>query len=214
MIRLWGRDTSTNVQKVLWLSAELGLTVDHRQVGGPFGGLDTPEFRRLNPNGTIPVLEYGTATVWESHAILRFLATKTGATGIYPTDSEARSFDDSWLDWHSNVYWPPIRTLFLEGWRDKVLRFESGEGKALFTRIDHNMSLLAENRLTDVQTLDQGLRLSDIPLAVGISRLRTMLPEYELPAVVEDWFEALTKRPAFDVVHHAETKLRTPDHAG
>ncbi|MDQ2188101.1 glutathione S-transferase [Alcaligenaceae bacterium A4P071] len=77
MMKIWGRRSSFNVQKVLWLVAELGIAHKHIDAGGRFGGLDTPEFLAMNPNGKIPVLQDtdGT-TVWESHAILRYLAAK------------------------------------------------------------------------------------------------------------------------------------------
>jgi len=77
MMKIWGRRSSFNVQKVLWLVAELGIAHRHIDAGGSFGGLDTLEFRAMNPNGKIPVLQDtdGT-TVWESHAILRYLAAK------------------------------------------------------------------------------------------------------------------------------------------
>jgi len=77
MMKIWGRRSSFNVQKVLWLAAELGITHQHIDAGGRFGGLDTPEFLAMNPNGKIPVLQDADGTtVWESHAILRYLAAK------------------------------------------------------------------------------------------------------------------------------------------
>ena len=56
MITVWGRATSVNVQAVMWALAELGIACERIDVGGAFGGLDTPEFRAMNPNGRIPVL--------------------------------------------------------------------------------------------------------------------------------------------------------------
>ena len=73
---LWGRPSSVNVQKVLWALTELGLPYDHRIVGGKYKGLDAPEFKALTPVPRVPVLQHGVEVVWESHAILRYLAPK------------------------------------------------------------------------------------------------------------------------------------------
>ena len=77
-LTVWGRGNAFNVQKVLWLVGELALALAHRRVdaGGPFGGLDTPEFLTLNPNGRVPVLQDGGTVVWESHSIIRYLAAR------------------------------------------------------------------------------------------------------------------------------------------
>ena len=76
MLKIYGRATSYNVQKVMWLVAELGLPHQRIDVGGKFGGLDTPEFLAMNPNGKIPVIDDGGVIVWESNAIVRYLAAK------------------------------------------------------------------------------------------------------------------------------------------
>jgi glutathione S-transferase len=66
MIRILGRPNSINVQKVVWIAAELGLEVERLDVGGPFGGNDRPEYLAKNPTGRIPTLEDGEVTMWES----------------------------------------------------------------------------------------------------------------------------------------------------
>ena len=76
MIIVHGRATSTNVQNVMWCAAELGLDVDRRDVGGAFGGTDTPEYRAMNPNGVIPTVEIDGTVLWESAAIVRCPASE------------------------------------------------------------------------------------------------------------------------------------------
>jgi glutathione S-transferase len=71
MLKVWGRRSSFNVQKVMWLIGELDLPHQHIDAGGAFGGLDAPEFLAMNPHGRVPVIRDEDATVWESHAILR-----------------------------------------------------------------------------------------------------------------------------------------------
>jgi glutathione S-transferase len=112
MIRIWGRQSSANVQKVLWCLRELGLEFDRIDVGGPFGGLDKPEYRALNPNGLIPTIEDGTVSVWESNTIVRYLSAKYGAGSLYPEGPEARAAADRWMDWHLCHFLPSVATVF------------------------------------------------------------------------------------------------------
>ena len=78
MLTVWGRRSSFNLQKVMWLVGELGVEHQHIQAGGQFGGLETPEFRAMNPFGRVPVIDDNGTTVWESHAILCYLAARYG----------------------------------------------------------------------------------------------------------------------------------------
>ena len=64
MLRVLGRKTSINVQKVMWLTGEMGLEVERVDIGGPFGGNDTPEYLAKNPNGLVPTLEDGDFVLW------------------------------------------------------------------------------------------------------------------------------------------------------
>lgn len=119
MIRVHGRETSSNVQPIMWLCAELGLDVERLDVGGTFGGTDTPEFRAMNPMGRIPVLQDGDLTMFESQAILRYLASEYGRDAIWPTRARARAPQDQWMEWakqnvaaefNYKVFWQLVRT--------------------------------------------------------------------------------------------------------
>ena len=76
MLTVWGRTNSSNVKKVLWCLKELNIPYNQKDVGVPFGGLDTPEYKKMNPNSTIPTLQDDQFTLWESNAILRYLTEK------------------------------------------------------------------------------------------------------------------------------------------
>ena len=119
MITLHGRDTSSNVQMVAWALAELGLSFDRLDVGGAFGGNNTPEFKALNPNGLVPVIEIDGLTLWESGAIVRYLGAKYGDEQFWPSDPAARAPVDKWAEWIKTtfvssflggVFWPIIST--------------------------------------------------------------------------------------------------------
>ena len=106
MLRVWGRRSSFNVQKVMWLVGELDLAHQHIDAGGRFGGLDAPEFLAMNPHGRIPVIRDDDATVWESHAILRYLAARFGAERFWSADPAARARVDGWMDWSQTSLQP------------------------------------------------------------------------------------------------------------
>ena len=80
MITLWGRNNSTNVKKVLWALEELQLPFEQIMAGLHHGVNDTPEYLAMNPNGLVPLLKDDTtqSVLWESNAILRYLAAQYG----------------------------------------------------------------------------------------------------------------------------------------
>lgn len=114
---VWGRANSVNVQKVLWCCDELGLPFDRRDAGLSFGVVNTFEYRAMNPNGRVPTLVDGDLVLWESHAIMRYLALRQlerdkNANGLYPEGAAARALVDRWLDWVLSVLQPAERALF------------------------------------------------------------------------------------------------------
>ena len=93
MIRIWGRRSAFNVQKVLWLIGELGLAHEHIDAGGAAGGLGTPEFLAMNPHGQIPVIDDDGTTVWESHSVLRYLAARYAPGSLWPEGGAGHTHD-------------------------------------------------------------------------------------------------------------------------
>lgn len=112
MLKIWGRRNSLNVQKVLWLAEELALQYEHIPAGGSFGGLDTPEFLAMNPHGRIPIIVDESLVIWESHAILRYLAAYYGKKQFWPEDAVLRSQIDSWMDWAQATLQPDFMGVF------------------------------------------------------------------------------------------------------
>src|SRR5215475_7618112 len=96
MLTVWGRRSSFNVQKVMWLIGELALPHHHIDAGGQFGGLDDPAFLAMNPHGRVPVIRDGDAVVWESHNILRYLAARYGGGRFWSDDAAARARVEGW----------------------------------------------------------------------------------------------------------------------
>ena len=107
---LWGRATSSNVMKALWVLEELGLPYQRIDVGGAFGKTDTPDYRAMNPTGLVPTLQEGEFTLWESNAIVRYLARDAAA--IWPTEAHAKANIDRWMDAQQTVMNRPMGQVF------------------------------------------------------------------------------------------------------
>lgn len=103
MLKIWGRANSANVKKVLWVAEELGLAYERLDAGGPFGVVTTPEYRAMNPNGLVPVLQDHDLTLYESNVIVRYLAAKYGAETLWIADPGERAVAEMWMDWNHAV---------------------------------------------------------------------------------------------------------------
>jgi glutathione S-transferase len=120
MLTVWGRKTSSNVQALMWCIGELGLPYVRHDAGHRYGGTDTPSFLAMNPNGTVPVLRDGAGEpIWETGAILRYLAVRYGSAPFWPSEGAARARIDQWAEWAkinitlgftAPIFWRVVRT--------------------------------------------------------------------------------------------------------
>ena len=117
MLKIWGRTNSVNVKKVLWAAEELGVQYERTDAGLQFGVNDTAEYRRMNPTGLVPTIDDDGFVLWESHAIVRYLAAKHAPGTLWPTELRLRADAERWMDWtHSfsrefqrPLFWPLVR---------------------------------------------------------------------------------------------------------
>ena len=196
MLKIWGRSNSTNVQKVLWCCEEMGVAYERIDAGGAFGVVDTPEYRRLNPNGLVPTIDDDGFVLWESHAIVRYLAARYGA-GLWPADPGLRAQADQWMDWTQTTYFPAIRALFLGLIRTAP---DQRDARAIEESRRKTAAALAivDAHLQSRAFLAGGdFTAGDIPLGCGV--WRWMALPIERPALpnLQRWFEALRARPAY-----------------
>jgi glutathione S-transferase len=196
-IIIWGRRCSFNVQKVLWTLDELGLPYEHRNAGGSFGGLDTPEFLAMNPHGKVPVLQDGSVVVWESNSIIRYLCASYGVGSLWQISPEARSLSDRWIDWSATTLQPSFLKLFWGYYRTPTDRRNHQEIEA--ARTDCLMHYRKLNAHLSKQLYLAGDRFSmaDIPAGTTLHRYFTMGVEVEQPHEVMNWYVRLQDRPAF-----------------
>ncbi|PZW51146.1 glutathione S-transferase [Humitalea rosea] len=114
MLTILGRKTSSNVMKLLWLCEELGIAYEREDIGGPFGGNTEPAYLARNPNGLVPtIVEADGFTLYESNAILRYLAATHGGERLYPADPRRRAKVEQWLDWQLGMNNRPMTVMFI-----------------------------------------------------------------------------------------------------
>lgn len=201
---LWGRGSSSNVQKVLFLCAELGLEPQREIVGGPFGGNKSIEFKAMNPNGTVPVLQDGTLTLWESHAILRYLVTEKGGASLYPASPADRAPIDQWMDWTANNFWPPVRDMFLGYFIKSGVERQDPSVIAACERFVPVAKIAADHLQTHPYMAGENFSIADIPLAIYLNRFLGMEMGLEIPDALTRWFETVSKREAFSIATQDE----------
>ena len=112
MLKIWGRHNSSNVRKVLWCAEEIAVPYESIQVGGAFGGTQSPEYRAMNPNGLVPLIEDHGLPLWESNTIVRYLAARYALGTLYPEDVVARAQSEKWMDWTTSAFSGVFRDLF------------------------------------------------------------------------------------------------------
>ena len=197
MLKIWGRDTSSNVQKALWAAEELGMDYEQIDVGGPFGGLDDPDFLAFNPNGKIPVIDHDGFVLWESNAITRYLAGLDNSGKLLPTDPRHAALADQWMDWSNSHLWGPFPTIIIG-----LLR--TPEEKR------DNDAIARANDVLEVEWAVLDAQLAKTPFVAGDAFSAGDIPagvfawrRYELPIKrnplpnLDAWYARLKDRPAF-----------------
>jgi glutathione S-transferase len=198
MIRVWGRRNSFNVQKVMWLLGELGLEHEHVPAGGPFGRVAEAQFAALNPNRLVPVVEDEHGAIWESHAILRYLAARHGGTSWWSDDPFERSLADRWMDWCQSCWQPAfIGGVFWGYWRTPEAERDLVAIERAVDECARLISLLDEALTGRPFLTGERLSLADIP--VGASMYRYYALPIRRPKVprVEAWHARLRERATY-----------------
>ena len=199
MLTIWGRADSSNVQALMWCVAELGLAHSRIDAGERFGGTDTPAFRTMNPNGTIPVLRDGNGpALWETGAILRYLANRYAPEGFWPQDPDQRAHVDRWAEWAKlnvvlgftvPIFWRVVRTPAPRRNPEAIAKAVSAltPRLAIAEQQISRHGFLASDRLT----------LADIQFAHILYRYYSIdIERPDLPQI-EAYYHRIMQRPAY-----------------
>ncbi|HHD2090289.1 TPA: glutathione S-transferase family protein [Klebsiella pneumoniae] len=199
MLTIWGRKTSSNVQALMWCVGELGLDYLRFDVGHRYGGTDGEAFYQLNPNRTVPVLQDGdNPPLWETGAILRYLASRYANEAFWPGDLLARTEVDRWAEWSKQnialgftapVFWRVVRTPAAERDPQAIA--------AAVTPLEQKLAI-AEARLAGSRYLvGDTFTLADIQFGHVLYRYFAIdITRRPLPHLAA-YYARLTARPAF-----------------
>lgn len=200
MIRLWGRKNSINVQKVVITLDELGLPYERIDAGQEFGRNRTPEFLAMNPNGMVPVIEIDNFVLWESNAIVRYLAARYGIGRLWAESLEGRADADRWMDWQATILWPALRPAYFQIYRTPEAEKNARLIEEGVAKTDTLMQIL-DARLQDRDYLTgDSFSIADIVLGVVVYRWLNMpIARSDYPALTA-WYARMRNRPAFRAI--------------
>jgi glutathione S-transferase len=212
MLKVWGRKTSINVQKVMWAVAELGLPHERIDAGGAFGKVDTPEFAKLNPNRLVPVIDDGGFSLWESASIVRYLGQRYGSGTLAPLDTLDVARADQWMEWAgTSLYGDIISTVFWQLIRTPAAERKNEAVAASIKRAGERLAILDAQLAGRSYILGEALTVADIPAGALMYRYFTL--QIDRPALpnVEAWYARLSARPAYrDHVMLDYSSLKVP----
>ena len=191
MLELYGKPTSINVRKVLWLCAGLDLAVQHHAAP------DADLLRGLNPNAQVPVLCEGDFVLWESNSICRYLATRAGRHDLLPAEPQARARVEQWMDWQAtdlNTAWRHVFMVRVRGHADYP---DDARAEASLAQWNRLMAMLDAQLAHHAHVAAENFTLADIVLGLSTQRWRSTPGGKPVLANVDAWFERLRRQPGF-----------------
>ena len=196
--KIWGRLNSFNVQKVLFLCEELQLDFERIDAGMAYGVNKTPHYLSMNPNGLVPTLCDEGFILWESHAILRYLARKFDTLGQwYGAEPQRMSKVDQWLDWTNTTAWPPMRTLFW-GWiRTEHEQRDYKELENSRLQMIKMLGLMDDQLRQSAFMAGDHMSLADIPLALIAYRWFNLPIDRPVLPSLDRWYRVMSQTQGF-----------------
>jgi glutathione S-transferase len=196
MLTIWGRMNSINVQKVVWAAEELGRAFVRHDAGMAFGVVNTPEYRAMNPNGLVPVIEDDGFVLWESNAIVRYLAAKYGEGRVWPTDPAARALSDRWMDWQATTFYPAYAPAFMGLVRTPADKRDPAAIEASRVKTESILGVLDDHLAANAHLGGEAFGIGDLALGPTVHRWLNM-PVARTPRPhLEAWHQRITARPS------------------
>jgi glutathione S-transferase len=185
---------SPNCRRALAVALDLGFELELRKAIP-----ESPELVKINPNGRIPVLEDGDLVLWESNAIMQYLADKKGSE-LFPRDLKKRADVTRWQFWTVAHFDPACGPLL---WEAPFKKFFTGEGPdpaAVSRAIQdfHPWAAVLDRHLQGREFLvDDRITLADYSVAAALMYLRaSRIPLEEHPNAMR-WFQRIEAQDAW-----------------
>jgi glutathione S-transferase len=198
---------SPNCRKVALLATYINANVEFITVNIPAGGTETPEFLTMNPNGLVPTLQDGDFALWESNAIMQYIAQKAGNTEVWPNDLKARSLVSQWQFWETNHFGRAVMMLGFENFMKKILVGEGPDESTVSEYMGYfraHAKILNNHLSQSVYFVGSKPTLADFAVAGSMQFAnRSDIPLNEFPNIVR-WFE---KIQSLDAWKKTELKL-------
>ena len=218
MMRLWGRKSSINVQKVLWCLAEIGLKegqdFERIDAGLQFGINNTPEFLKLNPNGLVPTLADGDLVLWESNTIMRYLAHQHDKAGRFSSDIKTQYESEKWMDWQLGTMWPALRIAFLGLTRTPETERNYQAILKGYQETNRLLEMLDQTLAQQNYCAGNQFQIGDIVLALCVSRwtlLNSTFPQHTGKRAnlknIDAWIKRLAEETCFNEVVEKELNI-------
>jgi glutathione S-transferase len=196
MLKVLGRGTSGNVQKVCWLLEELQQPYGREDYGRQFNNTQTESYLTMNPNGKVPTLVDGDAVVWESNTILRYLCNRLpGGTPLYPTEPAARSEVERWMDWQLASFNPCYLGVFREA---KKKEDERGANFAAdLKELTAQLDILEKGTAGRPWLAGASFSLADICLGPVVDRALSFPVTFPALPGIRSWREKVVARDGY-----------------
>jgi glutathione S-transferase len=197
MLTIHGRINSINVQKVVLACEELKLSYVRHDAGGAFGIVQTDAYKAMNPNSLVPVLIDGDLVLWESNAIVRYLAAKYGAGSLWPTDPALRALSDRWMDWQTTNLSVKMHAAFWGLIRTPVEKQDAAAIAASTATTETAMAILDAALAGKTCIAADHVTMGDLALLAAVFRWLNLPLQRQSRPNVEAWYARMMARPGY-----------------
>lgn len=198
-MRLYHHPISSNARRVLMVVSHLGIQLEETVID-----LMSENDRRLllevNPNCKVPVLEDDGLLLWESAAIMQYLADKVPGNTLYPHDPKTRADINRWMFWACQHFSPAIGVLVWENvWKKLVTGMDADPAELARGSSDlHDFAKVLDGHLAQREwTCGNSVTLADYTLSAPLMYMdKAKLPLAQYPHLIA-WFARMQALPAW-----------------
>ncbi len=198
-MKLYYFPPSPNSRKAQAVAIHLGLPVELELVNLQQGQQRTAEFLALNPTGRIPVLQDGDFVLWESTAIMQYLASRV-PTPLWPDDVKRRADIMRWQSWQLSHWSSGTQPIQFERFVKKVLDLGEPDAQVLESAIAtfHREATVLDTYLADKDYLvNNTLTLADFSVASNLTYATIAQFPLEKYDHIRAWYGRLEALPAW-----------------